>query len=74
MNKISGLNSEPAKATGEKELRVSLENGGGPSSKQNIHLFQLTSQLAPTEQAEDCSGLNLELSELCTNQPLCVQG
>lgn len=74
MNKISGLNSEPVRATGEKEVKVRLEKDGGSSSKQNMHLFQLTSQLAPTEQAEDCSGLNLELSELCTNQPLCMQG
>lgn len=74
MNKTSGLNSEPAKAIGEKELKVSLENGGGSSSKQNMHLFELTSLWAPPEQAEDCSSLHLELSELCTNQHLHEQG
>lgn len=74
MNKISGLNSEPGKATGEKELKVSLENDGGSSSKQNMHLFELTSLLDPPERAEDCSSLPLELSKLCTNQHLRVQG
>lgn len=73
MNKMSGLNSEPARATGEKEIKISLENGGRSLGKQNTHLFELPSLLFPTLQAEDCSSLNLELSKLLTNQHLCVQ-
>lgn len=71
---MSGLNFEPAKATGEKEIKISLESSGRSLSKLNTYMFELTSLLSPTLKEEDCRSLNLELSKLLTNQQLCVQG